>query len=157
MPVWFIFFIIPVFFFCFVFGHETTYTVCKPYYSMYWNDNPSVKAFKTRKVHLVFSLVILVFAPVIISSITTIGMFSNHCLVLLLLLVGQLSVQKFDFQLKKINLTEVQEMVGHCTNWQMAWQLIVPLHDVYSDKRRSFNQWQCTLYPNFVINQTERG
>ena len=40
MPVWFIFFIIPVFSFRFVFGHETTYTirvfaVCKLYYCIY--------------------------------------------------------------------------------------------------------------------------
>ena len=51
---------------------------------------------------LSFSLVILVFAHVIISSITALNMFSDLCLVLLLLLAGP-TVQKFDFQLTKIS------------------------------------------------------
>ena len=49
------------------------------------------KTFKTRRVHFFFSLVILLFAKVIITSIKALGMFTNPCLVLLLLLASPLS------------------------------------------------------------------
>ena len=83
---------------------------------------PSVKTFKTRTVHFIFSLSLFVCARVVITSITALGMFTNLCLVLLLLLVGSL-VPKFHFQLTKKSGREVREMDGHCINWQMAQQL----------------------------------
>ena len=49
---------------------------------------PSVKTFKTRTVHFIFSLSLFVCACVVITSITALGMFTNLSLVLLLLLVG---------------------------------------------------------------------
>ena len=52
-------------------------------------------------------------AHAIISSNTALGMSTNFCLVLLLLLDGPL-VQK------KKSWREIWELVGHCTNWQMA-------------------------------------
>ena len=60
----------------------------------------SVKTFKTRTVHFVFSLRIFVSVHVIITSITAPGMFIKLCLVVLLLLPGSL-VSKFHFQLTK--------------------------------------------------------
>ena len=60
----------------------------------------SVKTFKTRTVHFVFSLRIFVSVHVIITSITAPGMFTKLCLVVLLLLPGSL-VSKFHFQLTK--------------------------------------------------------
>ena len=54
----------------------------------------SVKTFKTRTVHFVFSLRIFVSVHVIITSITAPGMFIKLCLVVLLLLPGSL-VSKF--------------------------------------------------------------
>ena len=78
---------------------------------------PSVKTFKTRTVHFVFSLVIFFSNHVMITSITALGIFTKLSLVLLLLLAGSLAA-KFHFQIR-----EVREMVGHCTNWQRAWHL----------------------------------
>ena len=80
---------------------------------------PSVKTFKTRTVHFVFSLSLFVCVHVIITPITAPGMFTNLCLVLLLLLAYSL-VPKIHFQLKKKSKREVREMDGHCINWQMA-------------------------------------
>ena len=62
----------------------------------------SVKTLRTRTVHFVFSLRIFVSAHVIITSITAPGMFTNLCLVLLLLFADS-PVPKFRFQLKEKN------------------------------------------------------
>ena len=58
-----------------------------------------MKTFKTRTVHFFYSLRIFVSAHAI-TSIAAPGMFSNLCLVLLLLF-ADLPVPKFHFQLKK--------------------------------------------------------
>ena len=55
-------------------------------------------------------------------SVRAPGMFTNLCLVRLLLF-ADLPVPKFHFQLKKKNQGKVPEKVGHGTIWQMAWQL----------------------------------
>ena len=63
-----------------------------------------MKTFKAWTVHFVFSLRIFVSAHVIITSITTLGIFTKLCgLVLLLVLAGSL-VPKFHFQLTKKRL-----------------------------------------------------
>ena len=61
---------------------------------------------------------------IIITSITGLGMFTNLCLVLLVLL-GSLLVANFHFQLTKQSQSKrkVQEMVGHSNNWQKVWRL----------------------------------
>ena len=46
-------------------------------------------------------------------------MFTNVCLVLLLLLAGSL-VPKFHLQLSEKSQKDVPEKVEHCTIWQMA-------------------------------------
>ena len=79
--------------------HETTYIMyscsvrcvqASLLHLLKWQSNWVYKTFKTRKVYLVFSLVIFVLAHVTVSSITPIGMFSNLYLVLLLQLAGPL-------------------------------------------------------------------
>ena len=60
----------------------------------------SVKFFKTRIAHFVYSLRTFVSAQVILMQTTAPGMFTNLCLVLLLLLSGPL-VPKFHFQFLK--------------------------------------------------------
>ena len=119
-----IFFIILVLFYSvFVFEHEAIYTIrVLAVFDVYYRKltiEPSVKTFKTWTFHFIFSLSLFVCARVVITSITALGMFTNLCLVLLLLLVGSL-VPKFHFQLTKKSRREVREMDGHCINWQMA-------------------------------------
>ena len=46
------------------------------------------------------------------------GMFTNLCLVLLILIAGSL-VPKFHFQLTKESYREVCEMSGHSSSWYM--------------------------------------
>ena len=65
----------------------------------------SFKALKTPTIQ-VFSLVIFVSAYVIIALISALGMFTNLCLVLLLLIGGPL-IPKFYFQLTKKARAEV--------------------------------------------------
>ena len=90
-----IFFIIPVLF-CFVFEHETIHTTrVLAAFDFYY--------FKTRTVHFLYSLRTSVSAHVRITSITAPGMFTNLCLVLLLLF-ADLPVPKFHFQSKKKKL-----------------------------------------------------
>ena len=94
-----IFFIILVLFYSvFVFEHEAIYTIrVLAVFDVYYRKltiELSVKTFKTRTVHFIFSLSLFVCARVVITSITALGMFTNLCLVLLLLLVGSL-VPKF--------------------------------------------------------------
>ena len=52
-------------------------------------------------------------------SITAPGMFTNLCLVLLLLFADS-PVPKFHFQLKKKHQRKVPEKVGHSTIWEMV-------------------------------------
>ena len=83
----------------------------------------SVKIFKPRTVHFVFSLRIFVFAHVLLAyNITALGMFTNLCLVLLSQFADSL-VPKFHLQLTKKSQRRVREMVGHSTIRQMVWQL----------------------------------
>ena len=69
------------------------------------------------------------------------GMFTNLCLVLLLLLAGSL-VPKFHFQLSEKSHKEVPEMVEHGTIWQIMDELtaLARLYALYSHRARSFNQ-----------------
>ena len=83
----------------------------------------SVKIFKPRTVHFVFSLRIFVFAHVLLAyNITALGMFTNLCLVLLSQFADSL-VPKFHLQLTKKSQRRVREMVGHSKIRQMVWQL----------------------------------
>ena len=117
MPVWLYF---SSFLFCSVlFCFRTRSYIYYTSVSCVWCLLPSVKTFKTRTVHFIFSLSLFVCARVVITSITALGMFTNLCLVLLWLLVGSLA-PKFHFQLTKKSRREVREMDGHCINWQMA-------------------------------------
>ena len=84
---------------CFIFGHETTYTlrvfaVCKLYYCIYWSDNLSERK-NLHKSESPFSFLfgdIRLYSPqgIKISWITALDTFSNLCLVLLLLLARSL-------------------------------------------------------------------
>ena len=109
-----ILFIIPVLFcfvlfcsvlFCFVFEHETVYTtqvlaVFDFYYRVQaCNLTECENIQNSRTLPFDFSLMIFVSAHVVITSITAPGMFTNLCLVLLLLSADSL-VPKFHLQLK---------------------------------------------------------
>ena len=61
------------------------------------------KILKIRTVHFVYSLMIFVSAHVIITPITAPSIFTNICLVLLLL-IADLPVPKFPFQLERKKL-----------------------------------------------------
>ena len=84
---------------CFIFGHETTYTLrvfalCKLYYCIYWSDNLSERK-NLHKSESPYSFLfgdIRLCSPqgIKISWITALDMFSNLCLVLLLLLARSL-------------------------------------------------------------------
>ena len=109
-----ILFIIPVLFcfvlfcsvlFCFVFEHETVYTIqVLAVFDFYYrvqacNLTECENIQNSRTLPFDFSLMIFVSAHVVITSITAPGMFTNLCLVLLLLSADSL-VPKFHLQLK---------------------------------------------------------
>ena len=86
LPVWLYF---SSFLFCcsvLFFNHEAIYTIrVLAVFDVYYRKltiEPSVKTFKTRTVHFIFSLSIFVCVHVIITSITALGMSVNLCLVL---------------------------------------------------------------------------
>ena len=73
---------------------------CKLYFIFIAVSKLSVKTFKTRTAHFVFSLRIFLSAQVVITSITALDMFKNFCLVLRLLFADSL-VPKFNFNKRK--------------------------------------------------------
>ena len=74
-----------------------------------------------KPLNLSRSISLLASVHVIRTSIIELGMFTNLCLVLPLLLARSL-VLKFLFQLaKRKSWSDTRKMVGYCTNWQMAW------------------------------------
>ena len=86
-------------FFCsFLFFYTKLYIrdKCYLYFIFTAVSKLSVKTFKTRTAHFVFSLRIFLSAQVIVTSITALDMFKNFCLVLLLLFADSL-VPKFHF------------------------------------------------------------
>ena len=86
-------------FFCsFLFFYTKLYIrdKCYLYFIFTTVSKLSVKTFKTRTAHFVFSLRIFLSAQVIVTSITALDMFKNFCLVLLLLFADSL-VPKFHF------------------------------------------------------------
>ena len=86
-------------FFCsFLFFYTKLYIrdKCYLYFIFTTVSKLSVKTFKTRTAHFVFSLRIFLSAQVVITSITALDMFKNFCLVLRLLFADSL-VPKFHF------------------------------------------------------------
>ena len=86
-------------FFCsFLFFYTKLYIrdKCYLYFIFTAVSKLSVKTFKTRTAHFVFSLRIFLSAQVVITSITALDMFKNFCLVLRLLFADSL-VPKFHF------------------------------------------------------------
>ena len=73
-----------------------------------------MKIFKTRNVYFVFPLRIFVSAHVLITYIMAPGMFTNLCLILLLLLAGSLQFRNFTFNYQKAK-KEVPEKLEHST------------------------------------------
>ena len=142
---------------CFVFEHETLYYtsvrcvwLSLSYVSL--QSNWSVKTFKTRTVHFVFSLRIFVSAHVIITSITAPSTFTHLCLVLLLLFTDS-PVPKFHFQWKKKKLEKSPRKGRTWFNLAYGITALVKLHVLYSHRAPSFNQWRRALYPNFIIKK----
>ena len=86
-------------FFCsFLFFYTKLYIrdKCYLYFIFTAVSKLSVKTFKTRTAHFVFSLRIFLSAQVVITSITALDMFKNFCLVLRLLFADSI-VPKFHF------------------------------------------------------------
>ena len=74
---------------------------------------------------------------------------TNPCLVLLFLLSGTL-VSKFHFQLTKKAREKSRKRsdIVQFGRWRDS-----SASCLYSDRARSFNQWQRALYANFIINE----
>ena len=68
-------------------------------------------------------------------------MFTNLCLILLLLLVGSLQFRNFTFNYRKKAKKKSRKSVT----------ALAQLYALYSHRARSFNQWQRALYPNLII------
>ena len=79
--------------------------------------------------------------------ITALCMFKKLCLLLLLLLAGSL-VPKFHFQLTKKTRERSQKRLDNLEDGLTA---LAQLYAFHSDRAHSFNQWQHTLHPNFLI------
>ena len=110
-----------------------------------------MKTLKTWSVQFVFSLRIFCLCSHH-SSITAPGMFTNCCLVCLLLF-SNLPVPKFHFQLQKKKKLEKSPGKGW-TWYNLAGGMtaLANLYALYSGGARSFNQWHRALYPNLIIN-----
>ena len=83
-------------------------------------------------------------------------MFTNLCLVLLLLLAGSLQFRNFTFNYRQ----KLKRSPGKGqTQYNLADGVtaLAQLYALYSHRARSFNQWQRALYPNFIIILNENS
>ena len=77
-------------------------------------------------------------------------MFTNLCLILLLLLAGSLQFRNFTFNYRK-KAKKKSRKSSNTVQLADGVTAVAQLYALYSHRARSFNQWQRALYPNFII------
>ena len=77
-------------------------------------------------------------------------MFTNLCLILLLLLAGSLQFRNFTFNYRK-KAKKKSRKGSNIVQLADSVTAVAQLYDLYSHTARSFNPWQRALYPNFII------
>ena len=77
-------------------------------------------------------------------------MFTNLCLILLLLLAGSLQFRNFTFNYRK-KAKKKSRKRSNIVQLADGVTALAQLFALYSHRARSFNQGQRTLYPIFII------
>ena len=82
-------------------------------------------------------------------------MFTNLCLILLLLLAGSLQFRNYTFNDRK-KAKKKSRQGSNIVQLADGVTAVAQLYTLYSHRARSFNQWQRALYPNFIINKDKK-
>ena len=75
-------------------------------------------------------------------------MFTNLCLILLLLLAGSLQFRNSNYRKKAEKKSRKRSNIVQLADGVTA---LAQFYALYSHGARSFNQWQRALYPNFIV------